>query len=85
MHKWSRSVKRILRIKIKGKDKKKYNFQGQSAISILWFDFDHEWLEENFKTHESAFYKKLYQKNIRGNETKTYSLFLVTIGNAKIS
>ena len=30
------------------------------------------------------FYKKLYQKYIRGNDMKTYQLFVVPIGNAKI-
>ena len=26
---------------------KKYKFQGQSTRSILWFNLNHEWLEEN--------------------------------------
>ena len=39
-----------------------YNFQGQYSGSILWFDIDHEWLEEYFRTHELDFYKKLYKK-----------------------
>ena len=30
------------------------------------------------------FYKKFIKKNIRGHDTKTYQLFLVPIGNAKI-
>ena len=36
---------------------KKYNFQGQYARSICWFDLDSEWLEENFRTREPDFYK----------------------------
>ena len=36
----------------------KYNFQGQSEGSIFWFNLDHEWLEENFRTHELDFYIK---------------------------
>ena len=31
------------------------------------------------------FYKKIYQKNIRGHDTKTYQLFVVPIGNEKIT
>ena len=34
----------------------RYNFQGQVAISRRWFDFDHEWLEENSRTREPDFY-----------------------------
>ena len=63
----------------------KYNSQGQFAISILWFDIDHEWLEENFSTSELNFYKCFYQTNIRGQEKKKYRLFVVPIGNAKIT
>ena len=64
---------------------KKYNFQGQSSISIRCFDLDHEWLEDNFRTREPDFYKNIYQKHINVQETKTYLLFVVPIGNAKIT
>ena len=37
---------------------KKYNFQGQYAISVRWFDLDHECLEKDFSTREPYFYKK---------------------------
>ena len=44
----------------KGKYKtKKYNFQGKSARSRLWFNLDHEWLKENFMTREPYFYKNV--------------------------
>ena len=33
----------------------------------------------------SIFIKKHYQTNIRGQETKTYPLFVVPIGNEKIT
>ena len=33
-----------------------YNFPGQSAKSICWFDLDHDWLEENIRTREPDFY-----------------------------
>ena len=64
---------------------KKYNFQGKYARSIRWFDLDYEWLEENFRTCEPYFYKRLYQKYTRGHETKKYSLFVVPIGNSEIT
>ena len=68
----------------KEKEKKK-NFQGKFTISICWFDIDHEWLEENFRTHEPDFYKKLYQKYIRDHDTKMYKSSVVPIVNAKIT
>ena len=62
---------------------KKYNFQGKSARSRRWFDLDHKRFEENSMTHETDFYKILYQTKDRGDDTKTYQSFSVTIGNAK--
>ena len=70
--------------KKKWKDQE-YNFQGQSAISRRWFDLDNEWLEENLSIREPHFYLKMYQTKFRGNDTKTYKIFGVPIGNAKIS
>ena len=32
---------------------------------------------------ETNFYRKLYQTNTRGDDTKTYQLFSVPVGNAK--
>ena len=40
----------------KGKDKAKKNFQRKSAKTKCWFDLNHEWLKENFTTHEPYFY-----------------------------
>ena len=57
-----------------------YNFQGKSARPRLWFDIDHEWLEENFVTREPNFYKKFIKKIL---DMKTNKLFAVPIGNAK--
>ena len=36
-------------------------------------------------TREPYFYRKLYQTKFRGDDTKTYKIFGVTIGNAKIT
>ena len=43
---------------------KKYNFEGQSARSRHWFDIDHEWLEENFRTREPDFYRNCIKINL---------------------
>ena len=68
----------------KGKENtKKYNFQGKSTRSRRWFNHDHEWLEENFMARKPDFYEKNYQMNNNGDDTKTYQLFVVPIGNAK--
>ena len=42
-------------------------------------------LEKRFSTREPGLYKKLYQVNIRGEETKTDQLLIAPIGNANIS
>ena len=55
-----------------------------TARSRGWFDLDHEWFEENFMTHEPYLYEKLYQTKPNGDDTKTYQLFAVPIGNEKI-
>ena len=70
--------------KEKGKTKK-YKPQVQSARTKHWFDLDHEWLKENFMTREPDFYKKIYQTKFRGDNTKTYQIFGVIIGNAKMT
>ena len=46
---------------------------------------DHEWLEENFRTREPDFYRKLYQTKFRGDDTKTYQISGGLIGNSKIT
>ena len=45
----------------KNKSGAKFNFQGQSARSQLWFDLDLDWIDINLSTRESDFYKKLCQ------------------------
>ena len=37
-------------------NKNNYNFPEKSTISIRWFDLDHEWLEEKFRTCDPGFY-----------------------------
>ena len=36
-------------------------------------------------THESDFYRKLYQNKFRGDDSITFQIFGVPIGNAKIA
>ena len=62
-----------------------YNFQGQSATSRRWFDLFHEQLKDNFRTRELYLYRKMYQTKVRDDDTKTFQIFRVPIGNAKIT
>ena len=41
----------------------RYQFQGQSAISQNWFKLDPDWIEENFMTMWSFFFRG-FIKNI---------------------
>ena len=68
----------------KNKNKSKFKFQGQSARSQLWFDLDLDWIDMNFSTREPDLYKKLFQSNDKEQETNTFKLFQVPIGNVKV-
>ena len=51
----------------KGKEKEntnKYNFQIQSERLRRLFDLDHEWLEENSRTHKPDYYKHFIRLNL---------------------
>ena len=47
----------------KNKNESKFNFQGQSGRSRLWFDLDLDWIDKNFSTHEPDFYKETFSKS----------------------
>ena len=47
----------------KKKNVSKFKFQGQPGRSKLWFDLDLDWIDINFSTRETDFYKKLFQKS----------------------
>ena len=47
----------------KNKNETKFKFQGQSAISQLWFDFDLDWIDMNFSTREPGLYKETLLKS----------------------
>ena len=61
--------------KVKEKTKK-YNFQRKSAKSIRWFDLDHEWLEENVRTHESYYHGLFSIKNKLGTKRRKHIHYL---------
>ena len=69
-----------------GKNKKasKFKFQGQSARSRYWFDLDLDWIDINFSTREPDFYKIPFQNRDKEQETDSFRIFEVPIGNAKV-
>ena len=56
----------------KNKNGAKFKFQGQSARSQRWFDLDFDWIEVNFSTRETDFYKKLFQSHDGTQDTNTF-------------
>ena len=44
----------------KNKNEAKFKFQGQYARSQCWFYLDFDWIEVNFITHGTDFYKRLF-------------------------
>ena len=68
----------------KNKNESKFKFQGQSGRSRLWFDLDLDWIDINFSTRESDFYKKLFKSHDNEQDTNTFKKFQVPIGNAKV-
>ena len=68
----------------KNKNDSKFKFQGQSARSQLWFDIDLDCIDMNFSTHETDFYKKLFQNHDNKQEKDAFRTFQVPIGNAKV-
>ena len=68
----------------KNKNASKFKFQGQSARSRYWLDIDLDWIDINFSTREPDFYKKLFQNHYNEQETDSFRIFEVPIGNAKV-
>ena len=67
----------------KKKDESKFKFQGQSARSQQWFDLDFDWIEVEFSTRETYFYKNFFQSHDNKQYINTLILFQVPIGNEK--
>ena len=63
------------------KNEAKFKFQGQSARSQRWFDLDFDCIGVNFSTREPNVYKKLFQIHDDTQDTNTFKLFQVPIGN----
>ena len=61
----------------------KFKFQGRSARSQRWFDLEFDWIEVNFRTCDPDFYKKLFLVHEDTQDTNTFKLFQVPIGNSK--
>ena len=61
----------------------KFKFQGQSARSQRWFDLGFDWIGVNFITCEPDFYRKLFQRHYNTQDTNTFKMFQVRIGNSK--
>ena len=67
----------------KNKKEATFKFQDQSARSQRWFDIDFDFIEVNYSSHETDFYKKLFQSHDDTQDTNTYKIFQVSIGNTK--
>ena len=65
------------------KNEAKFKFQGQYARSQRLFDIDFDWIEVNFITREPDFHKKLLENHNDSQDTNTFKIFQVTIGNSK--
>ena len=67
----------------KNKNDAKLKFQGQLARSQSWFYLNFDWIQVNFSTRETDFYKKLLQSHDNKQDTNIFKFFQVTIGNEK--
>ena len=67
----------------KNKNEAKFRFQGQSAISNIWFDLNLDQIDINFSTLEPDFYKKPFQSHDDKQDDITLKKIHVPIGNAK--
>ena len=67
----------------KNKNEAKFKFLGQLARSQSWFGIGFDWIEVNFSTREPNFYKKMFQVHDDTQDTNTFKIFQVPIGNAK--
>ena len=61
----------------------KFKLRGQSARSRCWFDIDFDWIEVNVITREPDFYNKIFKIHDDTQDTNTYKVFQVPIGNSK--
>ena len=67
----------------RNKNEAKFKFQGLSEISQCWFHLEYDWIEVSFSTREPDFYNNVFQSHDDTQDTNTFKLFLVPIGNSK--
>ena len=67
----------------KNKNEAEFKFQGQSTGLQRWFDIYFDWIEENCSTREPDFYRKIFQSHDKTQDTNTFKMFEVPIGNSK--
>ena len=61
------------------------NFEGQSIGSTGCLNLDHDWFKIKFSTLKTDFYKKLFEKDIEGQDFEPYKTFLVPFDNNKLN
>ena len=67
----------------KNKNKVKIKFQGHSTRSQRWFKLDFDWIKVNFSTYEFKFYRKLFHNHDNTQDTNTFEIYQLSIGNSK--
>ena len=65
----------------KNKNEAKFKFQGQYERSQRWFYLDFDCIEVNFIRRETYFYKNFFQSHKDTQDTNTFKIFPVPIGN----
>ena len=63
-------------------NKNKTRINSSSRLSLP-DQLDFNWIRENFSTHEPYLYNKIFQKSDGTQDTNTFKMFVVPIGNAK--
>ena len=56
----------------KNKNEAKFKLQGQPARSQRWVDLDLDWIEANFSTRETNYYKKRFQSHDDTQDINTF-------------
>ena len=67
----------------RNKNKAKFKFQGYSSRLQRWFDIYFYLIEVNFSTHKPELYMKLFRSHDNTQDSNTFKLFQVPIGNSK--
>ena len=65
----------------KNENESTFKLQGKYSRLQHWFDIGIDWFGENFSTREPYFYRKIYQRNDKKQDTNTFKMFEFPIGN----